>query len=82
MAKRPRHPDKDIEAAVRHAEDAGWRWRRGKGHCWGRLLCPKHDRDGCQHSVNGTPAKPHAAAKDIKRAIERCDHGEQNDEGL
>lgn len=36
MSSRPRHPDKDIEAAIVHAEDLGWtaKKRTGKTHAW------------------------------------------------
>jgi len=42
MSNRPRHPDKDIEAAIAHAEELGWtvKKRTGKTHAWGLLLCP------------------------------------------
>ena len=37
MSNRPRHPDKDIEAAIAHAEELGWtvKKRIGKTHAWG-----------------------------------------------
>ena len=43
---RSRHPDPDIEDAVRYAETAGWRVRMSKGHAWGRLFCPHAAPDG------------------------------------
>jgi hypothetical protein len=69
---RSRHPSKEIEAAVAYAEKQGWRWRKGHGHCWGRLLCPRNDRDGCQLSIWSTPRNPQNHANAIKRAVERC----------
>ena len=39
MAK-PRHPNKEIEAAVAHAAALGWRMVPISGHAWGRLYCP------------------------------------------
>lgn len=48
---RPRHPSKEIEAAVAHAEALGWRVVPISGHAWGRLYCPWADRDGCMVSV-------------------------------
>lgn len=78
---RPRHPDKDVEAAVAYAESLGWRWRP-QGH-WGRLYCPQADRSGCQVGVNGTPKDPGAHARQIRRAVDRCSHpGDAADENL
>ncbi len=70
---RPRHPDKEVEEAVRQAEALGWTWRP-QGH-WGRLYCPQHDREGCQIGVNGTPRNAGNHARQILRAINRCPHG-------
>jgi hypothetical protein len=71
---RPRHPNKEIEAAVRFADTQGWRWVKGMGHCWGRHLCEHSDRDGCILSVWSTPksAENHAAA--LRRTVNRCPH--------
>lgn len=71
---RPRHPDKEIEEAVAYAEALGWRWRK-QGH-WGRLYCAHADRSGCQVGVNGTPKDASAHARQIRRAVDRCQHGE------
>ena len=76
MADRPKHPNKEIEAAVSSAESKGWRWRK-MGH-WGRLFCPHADRDGCQVGVNGTPKNPEDHAKQIGRAVDRCPHGKED----
>src|ERR1700730_2757128 len=48
MAKRPRHPSKEVEVEDEGAaaEAKGWTWRK-QGH-WGRLYCPHASRDGCQ----------------------------------
>jgi hypothetical protein len=37
MAKRPRHPNKEIEAAVQYAEVNGWTCTVLGGHAWGIL---------------------------------------------
>ena len=55
---RPRHPDKDIERAVKYAESQGWRFKLSRGHAWGHLYCPGATRDGCRTSVWSTPAIP------------------------
>lgn len=84
MGARPRHPNKEIEAAVSAAIEAGWTWTISSGHAWGRLWCPKHDRDGCRISVWSTPKHPQAHASDIARAVSRCNHcgKEASDEGV
>jgi len=71
---RPRHPNKEVEAAIRYAEEQGWSVRM-QGH-WGRLYCSHHDRDGCQTGVYSTPANSMAHARGIKRAVDRCPHKE------
>jgi hypothetical protein len=77
---RPRHPTKEVEAAVSEAELLGWRFVKGKGHGWGRLLCPKNDREGCQISVWSTPRNAEDHAKDIRRSIGRCAHAHREDD--
>lgn len=77
MARRPRHPSKEIEAAVAFAEAEGWTWIKAKGHAWGRLRCPFNDpacRCGefCQQSVWSTPRDPDSHARAIRRIVEGC----------
>lgn len=76
MARRPRHPSKDIEESVQHAEAHDWVWIKTKGHAWGKLLCPFHDRDGCQIFIWSTPRNPDSHARSIKRDVDRCPHVE------
>ena len=76
MGNRPEHPNKEIEAAVAYAESIGWRFVKTKGHGWGRLLCTKHDRDGCMVSVWSTPKNPENHAKAVRRVVDRCPHVE------
>ena len=71
---RPRHPDKDIEAAVAYAEARGWAIVRAGSHAWGILRCPRRGRDGHQRSVYSTPRNPVAHARDIRRAVDACNH--------
>jgi hypothetical protein len=75
MAARPRHPNKEIEDAVQYAERKGCRFVKGRGHGWGRLLCPFNTREGCQVSIWSTPRNPEGHAKSIVRAVNRCAHG-------
>ncbi|MFI5457811.1 MAG: hypothetical protein ACHRXM_20415 [Isosphaerales bacterium] len=74
MARR-RHPHKDIEKAIQHAESRGWRVQVGGSHAWGFLLCPEQSRDGCRISVWSTPRNPTAHAGDIWRGVDHCPHG-------
>ena len=71
---RPRHPNKEIEAAVCYAVAQGWRWHKATAHAWGRLLCPHAARDGCKMSVNSTPKHPQGHADKIKKFVDRCPH--------
>ena len=36
---RPRHPNKEIESAVKYAEAHGWEYVRQGSHVWGVLHC-------------------------------------------
>jgi hypothetical protein len=71
---RPRHQNKEIEAAVRWAESLGWRFIKGRGHVWGILLCPAALRAGCRVRVDSTPRDPENHANDLRRRIGRCPH--------
>jgi hypothetical protein len=73
---RPRHPDKHIEAAVRHAESLGWRVEMSNGHAWGFLLCPERSREGCSIAVFSTPKVPEHHARHILKRVDRCTHGQ------
>ena len=79
---RPRHPNKEVEAAIAAAEHAGWTVHLSKGHAWGHLYCPLSTREGCIVAVWSTPRNPENHAKGIVRAVKRCPacHGSVNDE--
>ena len=60
---RVRHPKKDVEEALRHAEGNGWRVEVGGSHAWGKLYCPYNDAECrcgefCITSIWSTPGKP------------------------
>ena len=78
MSKRPKHPNKEIETAIKHAELQGWRYKESgdSAHSWGRLLCPLESREGCAMSVWSTPRNPYQHADQIKRRIKMCPHTE------
>lgn len=76
MARR-RHPDKDIEAAVRHAEAHGWRVTLGGSHAWGKMYCPFDDADCrcgefCIAGIWSTPRNPVTHAKQLRRVVDGC----------
>lgn len=75
--RRPKHPNKDVEAVLAHAEAHGWRIERARGHAWGRLYCPWNDdecRCGefCIASVWSTPRNPINHARQIRRVVDGC----------
>lgn len=77
---RDKHPKKELEAAVEYAEQKGWTVHPGKRHAKFKLLCPRHDREGCKVSVWSTPSDVDDHAKDVRRAIDRCPHQEGGDD--
>jgi hypothetical protein len=76
---RPRHPNKEIEAAVAYPAAHGWEFVRAGGHAWSILRCPRRGRDGHRRSVYSTPRDPFAHAKDLRRAVDACGHGGGDD---
>jgi hypothetical protein len=71
---RSRHPNKEIESAVRYAERLGWRFEHSTGHGWGRLFCPFATREGCIISVWSTPRGPQNHARRIRAKVDSCPH--------
>uniref|UniRef100_A0A7C1T190 Uncharacterized protein n=1 Tax=Agrobacterium albertimagni TaxID=147266 RepID=A0A7C1T190_9HYPH len=74
---RRRHPNKDIEQALRYAEAEGWRVEVGGSHAWGRIYCPYDDEtcrcgEFCITSIWSTPANATNHARAIRRVVERC----------
>lgn len=76
MARRPKHPNKEIEEAILYAEQQGWIYKdSGKSaHAWGKLLCPLHMREGCKMSIWSTPANTYNHAHLIIRMVNKCNH--------
>ena len=74
---RARHPNKHIEQAIQYAESLSWRVELSLGHAWGRLLCPRSTREGCIVAVWSTPRNPENHARHIRREIDMCPHGQQ-----
>lgn len=70
------HSNKEIEKAIRYAENAGWRYKNtsGSAHAWGRLLCPLQARKGCSISIWSTPKNGDTHAKQIRKSVDSCSH--------
>ncbi|MBC8747909.1 MULTISPECIES: hypothetical protein [Paraburkholderia] len=75
---RGRHRKKEIEVALVHAEQHGWRVQDGgKGHAWGKIYCPYQDGECrcvefCISSVWSTPKNPGNHARHLRRIVENC----------
>lgn len=74
---RAKHPKKEVEEALRHAEGHGWRIEIGGSHAWGRMYCPYNDpecRCGefCITSIWSTPKNAGNHARQLKRVIDNC----------
>jgi hypothetical protein len=71
---RARHPNKEIEAALRAAEAEGFTVLTGRAH-WGILQCPGKPEEHCRSmSISGTPRNPSVHARQINRFVSRCPH--------
>jgi hypothetical protein len=79
MAGRPKHPNKEIEAAVQYAESKGWTCKMSNGHAWGRILCPHRDRSGCMTGIWSTPKNREGHARSLIRFVDRCTHKKAKD---
>lgn len=84
---RKKHPNKHIEEALQYAESKSWRIEKsaGQAHSWGKMYCPENSpicRDNlfCIKSIWSTPKNPQQHARDIKRVIDGCVIGEQEDD--
>lgn len=74
---RTAHPNKEIEAALRHAEARGWRIKVGGSHAWGRIFCPFNSKecrcgDYCITCVWSTPRNAGNHARAIYRVVDNC----------
>jgi hypothetical protein len=75
--KRSRHPEKEVEEAIRYAEEHGWRVEGGGSHAWGRMYCPYNDpecRCGefCITSIWSTPRVAVNHARQLRRVVDNC----------
>lgn len=68
---RSRHTKKEVEQALRHAEELGWDVEPSeRGHRWGVMTCGQ----GCTIGIWSTPKNPGNFAKQLRRAVARCEH--------
>ena len=72
---RRRHPKKEIEVALRYAEDHGWAVEpKASGHAWGEIRCSFGAQGGCRVSVWSTPRDAGNHAKHMMRRVDACPH--------
>jgi len=74
---RTAHPNKEIEAALRHAEAKGWRVKVGGSHAWGRIFCPFNSSECrcgefCITCIWSTPKNAVSHARAICRVVDHC----------
>jgi len=76
MAARKRHPSKEIESAIKYAEQNAWCYIKAgtSAHAWGRLRCPQQNREGCSLSIWSTPRNTIRHAKQIRSRVDQCPH--------
>ncbi|MGD9425559.1 hypothetical protein ACLHDD_10470 [Pantoea sp. NSTU24] len=74
---RKRHPNKEIETALRYAESLGWLVVTSGHHAWGKMYCPKNlltCRCGefCLTCIWNTPGNAHQHACALRRVVDNC----------
>lgn len=76
---RQRHPKPDVESALAHAEQHGWRIAVGGSHAWGKMYCPRNDTncrcgEFCITSIWSTPRDAGTHGRQLRRVVDRCRH--------
>lgn len=75
MPARTRHPKKDVEQALRFAEEHGWTVTpTASGHRWGEMVCAHEGRDACRVSMWSTPKNPGNHASRLRQRVRNCPH--------
>lgn len=74
---RATHSKKEVEEALAHAEEHGWRVEVGGSHAWGKMYCPNNDKTcrcgtHCITSIWSTPKNAGNFAKQIRRVVDNC----------
>jgi len=75
--ERRRHPDKEIEAALRHAEAYGWQIVAMGHHGWGKMYCPTYSAtcrcgEFCISVIWCTPRNAFNHARALRRVADKC----------
>ena len=75
--RRKKHPHKDIEGVLNHAEANGWQVVLGGSHAWGKMYCPYNDDEcrcglHCITSIWSTPKNPGNFAKQLRQVVDGC----------
>ena len=83
---RTSHPKKEVEGALRYAEENGWRIEVGGAHAWGKMYCPYNDKEcrcglHCITSIWSTPKDAGNHAKAIRRVVDNCNPRNRAAEG-
>jgi hypothetical protein len=76
-----RHPNKEIDGALVYARGHDWtviKSSGGSAHAWGVMRCPG---DCPQVSIYSTPRVPEYHARALQRAVDRCPHRTEDEEG-
>jgi hypothetical protein len=74
---RNRYPKKEVEAALRYAEEHGWTVSdTSSGHRWGLAVCPGDCTPPT--SIRSTPRVSANHARQIRRNVDRCTHVEDD----
>lgn len=75
---RRRHPKKDVEPALRYAEQHGWIVRAtAAGHKWGVMYCTDRVQPHCRASIWSTPVNPSTFARQLMRRVDGRPHRQE-----
>ena len=74
MSSRTKHPKKEVEEALRYAEEAGWRVSVGGSHAWVKIYCPYNDEEcRCgEFCIASVWSNAGNHARQIKRVVDNC----------
>lgn len=73
----PKHPNKEINAAIEYAKSKDWKVETCNGHAWGQMFCPKNSPEcrcgeHCITSIWSTPRNPEDHARKLRRIVDKC----------
>jgi hypothetical protein len=74
-ASRRWHPKKDVERALRFAEEQGWTVRSSeRGHRWGLMVCTHAGPGACKVSIWSTPKNEGNHANRLRQRVRNWPH--------